>query len=43
MKILYYASMLAGELDELELNLDEDSESAGTDKSGRSSQIPDPC
>ena len=41
MKILYYASMLAGELDEPELNLDEDGEAAGNDKSGRSAtQIP---
>lgn len=40
MKILYYASMLAGELDEPELHLDEDAETAGTDKSIRSSQIP---
>lgn len=41
MKILYYASMLAGELDEPELHLDLDGESASTDKAGRSStQIP---
>ncbi|OAD52622.1 Ubiquitin-protein ligase E3A [Eufriesea mexicana] len=41
MKILYYASMLAGELDEPDLNIDEDAESTSNDKSGRSSsQIP---
>lgn len=41
MKILYYASMLAGELDEPDLNVDEDCESTSNDKSGRSlSQIP---
>ncbi|CAL7945036.1 ubiquitin protein ligase E3A isoform X1 [Xylocopa sonorina] len=41
MKILYYASMLAGELDECDLNTDEDGESTSNDKSGRSlSQIP---
>ncbi|XP_076628971.1 ubiquitin protein ligase E3A isoform X1 [Colletes latitarsis] len=40
MKILYYASMLAGELDEPELNLDEDGESASNDKSWKLSQIP---
>lgn len=40
MKILYYASMLAGELDEPDLNIDDD-ESTSNDKSGRSlSQIP---
>ncbi|XP_076249446.1 ubiquitin protein ligase E3A isoform X2 [Calliopsis andreniformis] len=41
MKILYYASMLAGELDKPELHLDDDCESASTDKAGKStSQIP---
>ncbi|XP_053995543.1 ubiquitin-protein ligase E3A isoform X1 [Hylaeus anthracinus] len=40
MKILYYASMLAGELDEPELNIDDDGESASNDKSGRATQIP---
>lgn len=41
MKILYYASMLAGELDEPDLNIDDDGESTSNDKSGRSlSQIP---
>ncbi|XP_029050522.1 ubiquitin-protein ligase E3A isoform X1 [Osmia bicornis bicornis] len=42
MKILYYASMLSGELDEPDLNMDEDVESTSNDKSVRSSssQIP---
>ncbi|XP_026674769.1 ubiquitin-protein ligase E3A isoform X1 [Ceratina calcarata] len=39
MKILYYASMLAGELDEPDLNTDED-ESTSNEKTGRVSQVP---
>lgn len=42
MKILYYASMLAGELDEPDLNVDEDAESTSNEKTiiRLSSQIP---
>lgn len=41
MKILYYASMLAGELDGPELMLGDEAESAGNDKTAsRSSQVP---
>lgn len=39
MKILYYASMLAGELDAPELTLGDDAESAASDKAASRSTI----